>query len=271
MIAGLGASLATSTFHPERLPETTDRVLEVHDLAIALRFDLREATRVLRVFRGGVRPGELDTYIEEARAGTLADTAGRPWAVRPLPGAAPARPVRDRVAVAGLGRHRGRDRRRRAPADHDQGPAPDRRRWTSSTTRSCRTRPDRGESAALLMSLPAWAKDAVRTVEDGSRPSIAAGFSAGNRDRVIRWSHHRGAGPRPSAEGRGAADDDALVTSSPADLAGGLLDQASAVDRRPTRRQAGRGGHQLALRDRRASGRSVGSRFRAWDVSLTVS
>ena len=30
---------------------------------------------MLRVFRGGVRPRELDIYIEEARAGTLADTA----------------------------------------------------------------------------------------------------------------------------------------------------------------------------------------------------
>lgn len=78
MVAGLGPSLEESTFHAERLPETTDRVLEVHDLAIALRFELATPPGILRVFRGGVRPGELDVYIEEAREGTLGDAeAGR--------------------------------------------------------------------------------------------------------------------------------------------------------------------------------------------------
>lgn len=78
MVAGVGESLTAPVFHPDRLPETTDRVLEVHGLAVALRFDLRSLPTVLRVFRGGVRPGELDAYVDEARAGTIADAeAGR--------------------------------------------------------------------------------------------------------------------------------------------------------------------------------------------------
>ncbi len=74
MVAGVGDSLTTPIFHPDRLPDTTDRVLEVLDLAIDLRFDPAVLPTVLRVFRGGVRPGELDAYVEEARVGTLADT-----------------------------------------------------------------------------------------------------------------------------------------------------------------------------------------------------
>lgn len=78
MVRVMGESLSTSTFHPEHMSETTDQVLEVHELAFAIRFAPPSAATVLRLFRGSVRPGELGPYIEESRAGTIADTeAGR--------------------------------------------------------------------------------------------------------------------------------------------------------------------------------------------------
>ena len=73
MVAGVGSSLASPVFHAHRLPETTDRDLEVLPLDVLLRFDLPRPPTVLRVFRGGVRPGELRPYVADARAGTLAD------------------------------------------------------------------------------------------------------------------------------------------------------------------------------------------------------
>jgi len=75
MVRAMGESLPTSTFHPEHMSETTDQVLEVHALAFAIRFAPPSAATILRVFRGSVRPGELEPYIEESRAGTIADTA----------------------------------------------------------------------------------------------------------------------------------------------------------------------------------------------------
>ena len=75
MVAAVGATLGASTFHPDRLGDTTDRTLEVFDLDVALTFDPPEPPTLLRVFRGVVRRGELDAYVAEARAGTEADAA----------------------------------------------------------------------------------------------------------------------------------------------------------------------------------------------------
>ncbi len=75
MTAAVGATIDESTFHPERLSDTTDRTLQVLDLDIGLTFTPPEPPRLLRVFRGVVRSGELDAYIVGARAGTEADAA----------------------------------------------------------------------------------------------------------------------------------------------------------------------------------------------------
>lgn len=48
--------------------------IEQLPLAFHARFERSEAMRILRVFHGQVRPGELDAYIDAARAGTLADS-----------------------------------------------------------------------------------------------------------------------------------------------------------------------------------------------------
>ena len=73
MNAGIGPSLAESTFHPDRLSDTTDHQFEVHELDLMLRFPRGRPSTLLRLFRGQVKPGELAVYIDEARAGTLAD------------------------------------------------------------------------------------------------------------------------------------------------------------------------------------------------------
>jgi hypothetical protein len=43
------------------------------DLAVHERFDRPEPARILRLFRGRVRGGELDAYIADSRAGMVAD------------------------------------------------------------------------------------------------------------------------------------------------------------------------------------------------------
>ena len=77
MEAGMGSSLAESTFHPDRLSDTTDQQLEAHELDLLLRFPGGSPSTLLRLFRGQVKPGELAAYVEEARAGTLADVEAR--------------------------------------------------------------------------------------------------------------------------------------------------------------------------------------------------
>jgi hypothetical protein len=49
-----------------------DRV-EVLDLAFGLHLDRAEPARLLRVFRGEVRPGALDAYADEVHVGALRD------------------------------------------------------------------------------------------------------------------------------------------------------------------------------------------------------
>ena len=44
-------------------------------LAVHARFERPDPARILRVFRGHVRSGELEAYVEEARTGMLADAA----------------------------------------------------------------------------------------------------------------------------------------------------------------------------------------------------
>jgi hypothetical protein len=55
----------------------TEVTIEVYPLILSLPFDLADEARILRVFRGQARPGELPMYVEEARDGTYADVAAR--------------------------------------------------------------------------------------------------------------------------------------------------------------------------------------------------
>jgi hypothetical protein len=75
MAETLGEDFDPPKFHPEFLEETTDRELEILQVAVSLRSDGRGPARIMRMLHGRVRPGELAEYVEEARQGTLADIA----------------------------------------------------------------------------------------------------------------------------------------------------------------------------------------------------
>jgi hypothetical protein len=58
-------------------PEVSTRT-EILPLAIDLRFDRHDdPARILRIFRGQIRPGELALYVEDARRGATTDGATR--------------------------------------------------------------------------------------------------------------------------------------------------------------------------------------------------
>jgi hypothetical protein len=73
MASAVGESLDHPIFLPEYLHETTDRELEFFPLAFGYRFDRLEPPGVLRLVNGQVQAGGLDRYVDQARAGTLAD------------------------------------------------------------------------------------------------------------------------------------------------------------------------------------------------------
>jgi hypothetical protein len=78
MVASVGETLEQSPFYPDRLDQTTDRTLDTLDVRIELPFGSEEPSTLLRLFRGTVKPGELEAYVSEVRVGTLADAeAGR--------------------------------------------------------------------------------------------------------------------------------------------------------------------------------------------------
>ena len=56
--------------HPETI---TDSVVRVAPLLVARHYRAGEAPRIMRVFRGRVRPGELAAYAEDVRLGSEAD------------------------------------------------------------------------------------------------------------------------------------------------------------------------------------------------------
>lgn len=69
MIKSMGEDVEASRFHPEYLPETTDRWLDVRPLEIAVRFAANDEAGIMRLARGTVRHGELSAYVEEVRLG----------------------------------------------------------------------------------------------------------------------------------------------------------------------------------------------------------
>jgi hypothetical protein len=73
MASAVSESLDHPIFLPEYLQESTDRELEFFRLTFGYRFARPEQPGVLRLVNGQVRREGLDRYVEEARAGTLAD------------------------------------------------------------------------------------------------------------------------------------------------------------------------------------------------------
>jgi hypothetical protein len=75
MAAHLGESSDIGRFHAELVHDFTSSRLDVLPIHVAVSTERPEPPRILRVFRGEVREGETEAYLEEARAGTLSDAA----------------------------------------------------------------------------------------------------------------------------------------------------------------------------------------------------
>ena len=63
---------------PPQVATTEDIAIEILPLDVAARFDRFEPAGILRVFRGAVKPDNLDAYIAEAQGGMLHDAAVNP-------------------------------------------------------------------------------------------------------------------------------------------------------------------------------------------------
>jgi hypothetical protein len=61
--------------HPELVEELTSSRLDVLPLVFSVGHERQAPPIILRIYRGLVRPGELDAYVQEARDGTLLDAA----------------------------------------------------------------------------------------------------------------------------------------------------------------------------------------------------
>jgi hypothetical protein len=73
MAAWAGGPFTEIVAEQTLIPGIDVRGLEVLPVAVALGLVHATEPQVLRIFRGAVRDGELDAYIGEARAGTIAD------------------------------------------------------------------------------------------------------------------------------------------------------------------------------------------------------
>jgi hypothetical protein len=72
MAAAMGPTVEEAT-HADLAPEVIRQGVEILPLAFSLRFPSESVARVLRVFRGEVKDGFVDEYLEAARAGAEAD------------------------------------------------------------------------------------------------------------------------------------------------------------------------------------------------------
>lgn len=77
MVEALGSGSESEPAELETIERTTDIGLEVLPIELSLSFTRPDPPRILRIYRGEVRRGELDSYVREARAGTYADAAAR--------------------------------------------------------------------------------------------------------------------------------------------------------------------------------------------------
>jgi hypothetical protein len=75
MAESVGTSFEAPVFHPEYLPETTDRQLEAYPIAVERTADDGRTPALLRLARGRVREGQAGVYAQEVAAGTEADIA----------------------------------------------------------------------------------------------------------------------------------------------------------------------------------------------------
>jgi hypothetical protein len=73
MVAAVGERFDAPVFHPELLPGSTDRELDVLPVACVLQPDRSADAGILRLVTGHIRAGGPDAYIAAVQAGTVAD------------------------------------------------------------------------------------------------------------------------------------------------------------------------------------------------------
>ena len=106
----LGPRIVATVWSSGAVSDVPDRTTTLDDLAksldvtdvraehLVVRAEIHDArdrsARLLRVFRGQVRPGELDRYVDEAEAGTWADVAAGRGPIALFLGTEPSSPDR---------------------------------------------------------------------------------------------------------------------------------------------------------------------------------
>jgi hypothetical protein len=73
MAGDLQASSLLAPFQPDQAPEIVASRLDVLPVSVAIRPERDEPPAIVRVYRGEVREGELDAYLQDVRTGALAD------------------------------------------------------------------------------------------------------------------------------------------------------------------------------------------------------
>jgi heme-degrading monooxygenase HmoA len=73
MAAGVGIDFEAPVFHPELLPGSADRELDVLPIACTLPPDRYADAGILRLVTGHTRPGGQQAYVEAVTAGAAAD------------------------------------------------------------------------------------------------------------------------------------------------------------------------------------------------------
>jgi hypothetical protein len=75
MIAGVGENFDAPIFHPELLPGSADRELDVLPVACVLEPDRFADAGILRLVTGHTRPGGQEAYVHAVGDGAVADRA----------------------------------------------------------------------------------------------------------------------------------------------------------------------------------------------------
>lgn len=73
MSLAVGSSPELDRLRPHHADQVRNDRLEVLDLAFGFHVERAEPARLLRIFRGEVRSGALDTYADEVRVGAVRD------------------------------------------------------------------------------------------------------------------------------------------------------------------------------------------------------
>jgi hypothetical protein len=73
MAGELRSSSLLAPYQPDQAPAIVASRLDILPVTVAIRLERAEPACIVRVYRGEVREGELDAYVEDVRTGAMAD------------------------------------------------------------------------------------------------------------------------------------------------------------------------------------------------------